>query len=137
MVGPDGGRAVVPGVHLITHGYTNCYVVEARTASRWSTRPSPSTWSVVRRCLADVGRSAADIKGLVITHGHFDHVGFASRLQRCYGVKVWAPAADVPILRTPTATARAAAAGLPAGAPAARCPCWARWSAPARCAFRV
>ncbi|MBF6949176.1 MBL fold metallo-hydrolase, partial [Acinetobacter baumannii] len=31
----------------------------------------------------------------------FDHVGFASRLQRSYGVEVWAGAADAPILQHP------------------------------------
>jgi len=94
-------RDVVPGVHMITHGYTNCYVVEAEDGVTLVDAAFPATWSLVRRCLADLDRSAADIKGLVITHGHFDHVGFASCLQRCYGVQVWAPKADAPILRHP------------------------------------
>jgi len=92
---------VVPGVHLITHGHTNCYVVEDDDGVTLVDAGFPRTWALVRRCLGARGRSASEIKGLVITHGHFDHLGFASRLQRSYGVPVWAAAADEHILRHP------------------------------------
>ena len=94
-------RDVVPGVHMVTHGHTNCYVVEDADGVTLVDAAFPGTWRSVRQCLADVGRSACEIRGLVITHGHFDHVGFASQLQRCYGVPVWAGAADTYILRHP------------------------------------
>ena len=94
-------RDVVPGIHLITHGHTNCYVVEGDDGVTLVDAAYPRTWAAVRRCLTEVGRSASDVRGLVITHGHFDHVGFASRLQRSYGVKVWAGAADEHILQHP------------------------------------
>jgi glyoxylase-like metal-dependent hydrolase (beta-lactamase superfamily II) len=94
-------RDVVPGVHLITHGHTNCYVVEGEGGITLVDAAFPATWAVVRRCLAEVGRSAADVRGLVITHGHFDHVGFARLLQRSYGVPVWAARADAHILEHP------------------------------------
>jgi len=94
-------RDVVPGVHLITHGYTNCYVVEAEDGVTLVDAAYPRTWAAVRQCLADVGRSASEVRGLVITHGHFDHVGFAHQLQRCYGIQVWASAEDAHILAHP------------------------------------
>ena len=98
---PQTVRDVVPGVHLVTHGHTNCYVIEGDDGVTLVDAAYPATWSAVRRCLADVGRSACEIRGLVLTHGHFDHVGFASRLQRCYGVQVWASAEDAHLLRHP------------------------------------
>lgn len=96
-------RDVVPGVHMVTHGHTNCFVVEGADGGGVTLVDAafPTTWSAVRQCLADLGRSASDVKGLVITHGHFDHVGFASKLQRSYGVEVWAGADDAYLLEHP------------------------------------
>ncbi|MFL4277586.1 MBL fold metallo-hydrolase, partial [Escherichia coli] len=75
-----------------------CYVVEGEGGVTLVDAAYPKTWVAVRQCLADAGRSASEIRGLVLTHGHFDHVGFASRLQRSYGVEVWASAGDAHIL---------------------------------------
>ena len=92
---------VVPGVHVVTHGHTNCYVVEGEGGVTLVDAAYPATWSAVRQCLSDLGRSVSDVRGLVITHGHFDHVGFAGKLQRAYGVQVWAGAGDAYLLRHP------------------------------------
>ena len=93
----DTLRDVVPGVHMVTHGHTSCFVVEDADPDAGVTLVDaayPSTWGAVRHCLAEIGRSAAEVRGLVLTHGHFDHLGFARELQRSYGVPVWAHAAD-------------------------------------------
>jgi glyoxylase-like metal-dependent hydrolase (beta-lactamase superfamily II) len=92
---------VCPGVHLIEHGRTNCYVIEADTGVLLVDAAYPRTWRLVERALTSLGGSPSDIRGLVITHGHFDHVGFATRLQREHGVGVWAHPADFPITRHP------------------------------------
>ncbi len=44
--------------------------------------------------LASMGRSLSDVKGVVLTHGDTDHVGFAERLRREHGVPVYVHAAD-------------------------------------------
>ena len=42
-----------------------------------------------------------DIRGLVITHGHFDHLGFAAAVQQDFGIGVWGHPADFPIMAHP------------------------------------
>ena len=91
-----------PGVHLVTHGHTNCYVVEGEDGVTLVDAAFPKTWAAVRQCLADVGRSACEVRGLVITHGHFDHVGFArAGCSAATGCPSGRGAADAHLLRHP------------------------------------
>src|SRR3954447_21970243 len=92
---------VCPGVHLIEHGRTNCYVIEDDNGMLLVDAAYPATWERVERALSSAGRTPSDVRGLVLTHGHFDHVGFASFLQREHGTQVWAHPADFPITRRP------------------------------------
>ena len=54
----------------------------------------PGLWSELVTELASVGRTLSDVKGVVLTHGDSDHVGFAERLRRDHGVPVYVHAAD-------------------------------------------
>ena len=44
--------------------------------------------------LRSMGRGLDDIKGLILTHGDSDHLGFAERLRRDHGVPVYVGSAD-------------------------------------------
>ncbi len=54
----------------------------------------PGHWSDLQAELRDLGRSIDDIRGVVLTHGDSDHVGFAERLRRETRVPVYVHAAD-------------------------------------------
>ncbi|MFD4420489.1 MBL fold metallo-hydrolase [Agromyces sp. NPDC058484] len=51
-------------------------------------------WREFTRELAAMGRSLADVQGVVLTHGDTDHIGFAERLRREHGVPVYVHEAD-------------------------------------------
>lgn len=74
----------------------------------------PGHWHDLRRELAALGRGPEDIRGVVLTHGDSDHVGFAERLRRDHGVPVFIHAADAdrarggPKPKTPMGAARLA-----------------------------
>jgi glyoxylase-like metal-dependent hydrolase (beta-lactamase superfamily II) len=53
-----------------------------------------SHWRDFTRELAEIGREPADVRGVVLTHGDIDHIGFAERLRREHGVPVFVHAAD-------------------------------------------
>lgn len=80
---------VAPGVHRIEHAYTNCYLVADEEGVTLIDACFPSTGQAVIDCLAAIGRTPADIRALLLTHGHFDHVGFARGLRNALGVPVW------------------------------------------------
>ncbi len=57
--------------------------------------------------LALMGRSIADVRGVILTHGDTDHIGFAERLRSENGVPVYVHSADAARARgefKPTAT---------------------------------
>ncbi|WP_411375139.1 MBL fold metallo-hydrolase [Arthrobacter sp. MPF02] len=79
---------VADGVHLITHAHVNCYVLEDDDGLTLVDAGLPSMWSMLLQVLAEVGRRPDEIKALVLTHGHFDHVGFALRAHQEWNVPV-------------------------------------------------
>jgi glyoxylase-like metal-dependent hydrolase (beta-lactamase superfamily II) len=48
-----------------------------------------------------IGRKPHDIEGLVLTHAHFDHIGFAERARVEFGVPVWVHENDAPLTKRP------------------------------------
>ena len=60
-------------------------VIDAGLAGHWRDLVSE---------LASLGRTPADVKGVILTHGDSDHIGFAERLRREYGVPVFVHADD-------------------------------------------
>lgn len=54
-------------------------IVDAGLSGYWGQLPAE---------LAAMGRSIADVRALVLTHGHSDHIGFAERIRRERGVPV-------------------------------------------------
>ena len=48
----------------------------------------PGQWDEFTKELAEMGRSLDEVRGLVLTHGDTDHIGFAERLRE-HGVPVY------------------------------------------------
>src|SRR3954447_16497003 len=92
---------VAPGVHRVEDAYTNWYVVAEDSALTVVDAGTPASWGSLQALLARIGRSLADIAAVVLTHAHFDHVGFAERARRELGVPVWVHEDDVPLTRHP------------------------------------
>lgn len=51
-------------------------------------------WRDLLAELSTMNRTLDDVKGVILTHGDSDHVGFAERLRRDHGVPVYVHAAD-------------------------------------------
>jgi glyoxylase-like metal-dependent hydrolase (beta-lactamase superfamily II) len=54
----------------------------------------PGHWKDLAAELGSIGRGLDDIKGVILTHGDSDHIGFAERLRREHGVPVYVHPAD-------------------------------------------
>jgi glyoxylase-like metal-dependent hydrolase (beta-lactamase superfamily II) len=94
-------RNVAAGVHRIEDAYTNWYIVEAEDGLTLVDAGVPSSWDSLLDALEQLGRPIGDVRALVLSHAHFDHVGFAERLRAKHGVPVYVHANDVPLTRHP------------------------------------
>jgi glyoxylase-like metal-dependent hydrolase (beta-lactamase superfamily II) len=92
---------VVEGVHRVEDAYTNWYLVEGDGGMTVVDAGVPSSWQSFQDALRQLGRRPDDVKAVVLTHGHFDHIGFAERARRELGVPVWVHENDVLLTRKP------------------------------------
>ena len=92
---------VAEGIHRIEDAYTNWYLVEEDGRLAIVDTGVPASWDSLTDALRTLGRSAGDVEAVVLTHAHFDHVGFAERARTELGVPVWVHENDVPLTRHP------------------------------------
>jgi glyoxylase-like metal-dependent hydrolase (beta-lactamase superfamily II) len=92
---------VAEGVHRVEDAYTNWYLIEEAGRLTIVDAGVPTSWDSLTDALDRLGRSTADIDALVLTHAHFDHVGFAERARKEIGVPVWVHEEDVPLTVNP------------------------------------
>jgi glyoxylase-like metal-dependent hydrolase (beta-lactamase superfamily II) len=94
-------RDVAPGVHRVEDAYVNWYLLEGEDRALTVVDAGlPRSWSSLQRVVRELGRSLDDVRALVLTHAHFDHVGFAERLRR-RGVPVMVTPEDAELARHP------------------------------------
>ncbi|GAA1131653.1 MBL fold metallo-hydrolase [Citricoccus alkalitolerans] len=89
------------GIDLISHAHVNCYLIEDEEGLTVVDAGLPSMWSMVLEALEARGRGPGDVKALVLTHGHFDHVGFAARAQQEWGIPILVHSQDVRLAAHP------------------------------------
>jgi glyoxylase-like metal-dependent hydrolase (beta-lactamase superfamily II) len=90
-----------PGVHRIEDAHTNWYLIEDGDRLTVVDAGVPRSWESLRTALDQLGRRLDDVAAVVLTHAHFDHVGFAERARTELGVTVHVHENDAPLTRHP------------------------------------
>ncbi|WP_324650970.1 MBL fold metallo-hydrolase [Georgenia sp. H159] len=94
-------REVAPGVHLVSHAHVNCYLVEDDDGVTLVDAGLPSVWRPLGWAIRAIGHRPRDLRALVLTHAHFDHVGVVRRLQQRLALPVWATAEEHSLVSHP------------------------------------
>jgi glyoxylase-like metal-dependent hydrolase (beta-lactamase superfamily II) len=76
-------------LHRIGSDLVNSYLVEDADGVTVIDAGLPGHRKQLAAELAQMGRTPADIRGVVLTHGDTDHIGFAEWLRREHGVPVY------------------------------------------------
>jgi glyoxylase-like metal-dependent hydrolase (beta-lactamase superfamily II) len=92
---------VAPGIHRVDDAFTNWYLVETGEALTVVDAGVPTSWGSLQKALRSLGRSCRDVRAVVLTHAHFDHIGFAERARATLGIPVYVHENDVPLTRKP------------------------------------
>ena len=86
------------GVYSIT-GYTRAYLIDGDEGVTLIDTGLPKKEGAVYEGLASIGRTVADLKAIVITHGHTDHFGSAAVIRAESGAHVVCSEIDAPVVR--------------------------------------
>jgi len=91
---------IAEGLHRLGSDLINFYLVEDATGITVVDAGVPAFYDDLADCLEESGHTWGDVKAVVLTHAHFDHVGFAERVRREHGVPVLVHAADEELAHT-------------------------------------
>ena len=93
----------------------NAYLVEEGGEVTIVDAGAPGLWRHVLPELTAMGRGLDDVRAIVLTHGHSDHVGFAERARRERGWPVWVHETDAALARGEVPNPSAGAGSMRAG----------------------
>jgi glyoxylase-like metal-dependent hydrolase (beta-lactamase superfamily II) len=91
---------LAPHLHRLGNDIVASYLIETDEGITLIDAGMPGHWRDLQSTLAEIGRPVSDIRGVVLTHGDSDHIGFAERLRREAGVPVFVHFADAHRVRT-------------------------------------
>lgn len=83
-----------PGLNRIGNDIVACYLVSTDDGITLIDAGIPGQWNDLLAELSALGRTVDDLRGVVLTHGDSDHIGFAERLRAEHGVPVYVHEAD-------------------------------------------
>lgn len=93
------GMDVAPRIRRIGSGIVNAYLVDDGGAVTIVDAGLPRYYGKLPRELAAMGRTLGDVRSVVLTHGHSDHIGLAERIRRERDVPVRVHELDAALAR--------------------------------------
>ncbi len=90
---------IAAGIHRLGTGMVNSYLLEEGSEVTIIDAGMPGYWSALPGELAAMGHTLDDVRAVVLTHGHSDHIGFAERARRERSVPVRVHELDAALAR--------------------------------------
>lgn len=90
-------KRVMDGVHVVAIGNANGFLIEGADGLTLIDAGFPGKEAAVFAAITRLGRSPGDLRHLILTHGHPDHIGSAAAIVRETGARTYMHAFDIPL----------------------------------------
>jgi glyoxylase-like metal-dependent hydrolase (beta-lactamase superfamily II) len=90
-------KRVIKGVHIVPMGMANAFLIEGNDGLALIDAGFPGKEAAVFGAIRGLGRSPNQLKHLIFTHGHPDHIGSAAAIVRGAGAKTYMHPLDIPM----------------------------------------
>ncbi|MGO9486506.1 MAG: MBL fold metallo-hydrolase [Rhodomicrobium sp.] len=90
-------KRVIEGVHLVPMGMANAFLIEGGDGLTLIDAGYPGKEEALFGAILGLGRSPDQLKHLILTHGHPDHIGSAALIVRETGARTYMHPLDIPI----------------------------------------
>jgi glyoxylase-like metal-dependent hydrolase (beta-lactamase superfamily II) len=89
---------IINGLYVIPAGPVNTFLLDTEDGCVLIDTGFPNGAKSILSAIGQLGKRPGDIRHIVLTHGHPDHIGSAGALKRATGAEVYAPALDEAII---------------------------------------
>ena len=86
---------IARGLHRVGSPIISSYLIVDSDGVTIIDAGLPGYWKPLQAELAAIGKSLADVRALILTHGDTDHIGFATQLHRETGIIPYIHEADI------------------------------------------
>jgi glyoxylase-like metal-dependent hydrolase (beta-lactamase superfamily II) len=94
---PMAVKRVIKGIHVVPMGKANAFLIEGDDGFTLIDAGFPGKEAVVFEAMRGLGRPPDQIKHLIFTHGHPDHIGSAAAIVQATGARTYMHPLDIPI----------------------------------------
>ena len=90
-------KRVIRGVHIVPMGFANAFLIEGDNGLTLIDAGFRGKESAVFGAIRELGRLPNQLKHLLFTHAHPDHIGSAAAIVRGTGARTYMHPLDIPI----------------------------------------
>jgi glyoxylase-like metal-dependent hydrolase (beta-lactamase superfamily II) len=90
-------RCVIKGVHIVPMGRANTFLIEGDDGLTLIDAGYPRKEAAVFEAIRSLGRSPDQLKHLILTHAHPDHIGSGAAIVRETGARTYMHPLDIPV----------------------------------------
>ena len=95
-----GLERVIDGVHIVPMGMANAYLIEGDDGLTLIDAGFPNKEGAVFEAIRGLGRSPEQLRNLIFTHGHSDHIGSAAAIVRETGARTYMHPLDISMAKS-------------------------------------